>query len=233
MWPVSLAAGVPIFPLPWRSPALSCKGGESCSQHRPGYWRCSGQSHVFLGGLSCQVIFEKGNIPTLHRYRFPGGVVTLLWRNASALPGSFSCPATVGGATPQGPGCLHMGQTRQEVKRQKRDFFFLTSTRSPVMTLFIIRLKIVSMQRIPLDMSAKCTLCSLNASISKFMFEFTSPHKLGLVNSNMNSGVFEAESVKFSPFSGKLHLESMCIPQITGIPKYKWQKFLKTNYRNT
>jgi len=40
------------------------------------------------------------------------------------------------------------------------------------------------------------------------MFEFTSPRKLGSVNSNMNSGVLEAESVKFSPFSGELHLKS-------------------------
>ena len=39
------------------------------------------------------------------------------------------------------------------------------------------------------------------------MFEFTSPCKLGSANSNMNSGVLEAESVKFSPFSGDLHLE--------------------------
>ena len=39
------------------------------------------------------------------------------------------------------------------------------------------------------------------------MFEFTSPRKLGSVNSNMNSGVLEAESVKFSPFSGELHLK--------------------------
>ena len=35
------------------------------------------------------------------------------------------------------------------------------------------------------------------------MFEFTSPRKLGSVNSS----VLEAESVKFSPFSGELHLE--------------------------
>ena len=46
------------------------------------------------------------------------------------------------------------------------------------------------------------------------MFEFTSPRKLGSVNSNMNSGVLEAESVKFSPFSGELHLESSVIEQI-------------------
>ena len=39
------------------------------------------------------------------------------------------------------------------------------------------------------------------------MFEFTSPRKLGSVNSNMNPGVLEDESVKFSPFSGELHLE--------------------------
>ena len=44
------------------------------------------------------------------------------------------------------------------------------------------------------------------SSTPNFMFEYTSPHKLGLVYSNMNSGVLEAESVKFSPFSAKCTL---------------------------
>ena len=59
----------------------------------------------------------------------------------------------------------------------------------------------------PENLSAKCTSCSFNSSTPKFMFEYTSPRKLGSVYSNMNSGVLEAESVKFSPFSGELHLE--------------------------
>ena len=58
----------------------------------------------------------------------------------------------------------------------------------------------------PENLSAKCTSCSFNTSTPKFMLEFTSPRKLGSVNSNMNLGVLEAESVKFSPFSGELHL---------------------------
>ena len=57
------------------------------------------------------------------------------------------------------------------------------------------------------NLSAKCTSCSFNSSTPEIMFEFTSPRKLGSVNSNMNSGVLEAELVKFSPFSGELHLE--------------------------
>ena len=56
------------------------------------------------------------------------------------------------------------------------------------------------------NLSAKWTSCSLNSSTPEFMFEFTSPRKLGSVNLNMNSGVLEAESVKLSPFSGELHL---------------------------
>ena len=60
----------------------------------------------------------------------------------------------------------------------------------------------------PENLSAKCTSCSFNSSTPEFMFEFTSPRKLGSVNSNMNSGVLEAESVKFSPFSGELNLKT-------------------------
>ena len=63
----------------------------------------------------------------------------------------------------------------------------------------------------PENLSAKCTSCSFNSSTPEFMFEFTSPRKLGSVNSNMNSGVREAESVKFSSFSGELHLKLMIL----------------------
>ena len=35
----------------------------------------------------------------------------------------------------------------------------------------------------PENLSAKCTSCSFNTSTVEFMFEFTSPRKLGLVNS--------------------------------------------------
>ena len=59
----------------------------------------------------------------------------------------------------------------------------------------------------PENLFAKCTLCSFNSSTPEFMFDYTSPCKLGSVYSNMNSGVLEPESVKFSPFSGELHLE--------------------------
>ena len=51
----------------------------------------------------------------------------------------------------------------------------------------------------PENLSAKCPSCSFNSNTPKFMFEYTSPR--------MNSGVLEGESVKFSPFSGELHLE--------------------------
>ena len=56
------------------------------------------------------------------------------------------------------------------------------------------------------NLSAKCTSCSFNSSTPKSMFEYTSPRKLGSVYSKINSGVLEAELVKFSPFSGELHL---------------------------
>ena len=51
----------------------------------------------------------------------------------------------------------------------------------------------------PQNLSAKC---SFKSSTPKFMFEYTSPCKLGSVYSNINSGVLESESVKLSPFSG-------------------------------
>ena len=57
----------------------------------------------------------------------------------------------------------------------------------------------------PVNLSAKCASCSFNSSTHKFMFEYTSPRKLGSVYSNMNSGLLEPESVKFLPFSGELH----------------------------
>ena len=63
----------------------------------------------------------------------------------------------------------------------------------------------------PQNFSAKCSSCSFNSSKPKLMFEYTSPRKLGSVYSNMNSGVDEAESVKFSPFSGELHLNSFSL----------------------
>ena len=56
-------------------------------------------------------------------------------------------------------------------------------------------------------------------SAPEFMFEFTSPRKLGSVNSYMNSGVLEAESVKFSPFSGELHLECPSIYMSPKLPE--------------
>ena len=56
------------------------------------------------------------------------------------------------------------------------------------------------------NLSAKCTTCSFKSSTPKFMFEFTSPCKLGSVNSNISLGILETESVKFSPFSREYHL---------------------------
>ena len=56
------------------------------------------------------------------------------------------------------------------------------------------------------NLSAKCTLCSFNSSTPKFMLEYTSPRKLRSIYSDMNSGVLEPESVKFSSFSGEVHL---------------------------
>ena len=50
------------------------------------------------------------------------------------------------------------------------------------------------------NLSAKCTSCSFNSSTPELIFEFTSPRKLGLVNSNMNSDVLEIVSIKFFLF---------------------------------
>ena len=49
--------------------------------------------------------------------------------------------------------------------------------------------------------SASCTVSH------KFMFKYTSPRMLGSVYRNMNSGVLEAESVKFVHFSEELNIE--------------------------
>ena len=56
------------------------------------------------------------------------------------------------------------------------------------------------------NLSAKCTLCSFNSNTPEFMFEYTSPCKLGSVYSNKNSGALDTKSMKFFPFSGELHL---------------------------
>ena len=56
------------------------------------------------------------------------------------------------------------------------------------------------------NLSAKCTLCSFNSSTPEFLFEYTSPHTLVSVYSNMNSGVLEAELVELPPFPEELHL---------------------------
>ena len=50
----------------------------------------------------------------------------------------------------------------------------------------------------------KCTLCSFNSITPKFMFQFTSPCKLRSVNLCL----LETESMKFSPFSGELHMST-------------------------
>ena len=44
--------------------------------------------------------------------------------------------------------CKHMGQTRQEVKRQKKQIFFSTSACFADMKLFILRLQMVFIQQI-------------------------------------------------------------------------------------